>query len=361
MMDINRLIRSDIADKGKYIPVEPVDVLERRIGRKILKLDGNENPYGCSPEVYRALAEYPHYHIYPDPEQRELKELLEQYTGIDRRQILCGAGSDELIDLLLRLFLEPGDEVVNCPPTFGMYPFCTDICGGKIVQVPRKEDFSVDTAAVIKALSEKTKIIFIASPNNPTGNVTGEQDVVSLLDTGKIVVVDEAYFEFSNITMAGLVRKYNNLVILRTFSKWAGLAGLRVGYGFFPEEIVEHLMRIKQPYNVNIAAQVAVKASLLDMDYLQSNISSIISERERLFALLKDLKWLEPYPSQGNFLLCLLLKGAAQELWSRLRERGIFVRYFDEQRLQNCLRISAGRPEDSDALLEALRDIEPVV
>jgi histidinol-phosphate aminotransferase len=139
------------------------------------------------------------------------------------------------------------------------------------------------------------------------------------------------------------------------------LAGLRVGYGFFSGKIIEHLMRIKQPYNVNIAAQIAVKASLLDAGYLQGNISSIISERERLFAMLKDLGWLEPYDSYGNFILCSLLKGDARELWGRLRERGIFVRYFAEQRLQNCLRISAGRPEDSDVLLEALRDIEPAV
>ena len=360
-MDIKKLLRAEIMALKGYTPIEPVEVLEEQLDRKVVKLDGNENPYGCSPRVLGALAAYPYYHIYPDPQQRKLGEALEKYTGISRQNIVCGSGSDELIDLILRLFLEPGDRVVNCPPTFGMYPFCTGICGGKVIDVPRKEDFALDIPGIKKALDKKTKVIFIASPNNPTGNVASEEELLELVDTGRVVVVDEAYFEFSGTTVAGLVPRYPNLVVLRTFSKWAGLAGLRVGYGIFPGEIAGYLMEIKQPYNINVAAQVAVLASLGDIDYLRGNIKKIVAERDRLFSKLGELGGLTLYPSRANFVFCSLRRGApAREVWQELRKKGIFVRYFDAPRLKDCLRISAGKPGDTDALVEALKAL-PVV
>ncbi len=170
--------------------------------------------------------------------------------------------------------------------------------------------------------------------------------------------MDEAYFEFSNLTMANLVPAYPNLIVLRTFSKWAGLAGLRIGYGFFPVEIAGYLMKIKQPYNANAAGQAAVLASLADIEYLRANVARIVMERERLFGKLKELDWLKPYPSQGNFILCSLPEGEARETWRQLQKRGIFVRYFDTPRLKDCLRISVGRPEDTDALVKALKEVK---
>ena len=389
-MNIEKLIRPELVTMKSYTPIEPTEVLSQRAELpldKIIKLDGNENPYGCSPKVYQALATYPYYHNYPDPEQRELRKALEEYTGLGRQHIVCGMGSDELIDLILRLFLKPGDEVINCPPTFGMYPFSTDVCGGCVVDVPRTEDFALDMAGIKKALTRKTKVIFVASPNNPTGDTATEKEIMELVGTGKIVVVDEAYFEFSNVTVANLVPSYPNLMVLRTFSKWAGLAGLRIGYGFFPVEIAGYLMKIKQPYNANAAAQAAVLASLTDIEYLRANVARIVMERERLFGKLKELDWLRPYPSQANFILCSLSyrpepsapchsEGArrpknlapgklrkesqAREIWQQLQKKGIFVRYFDTPRLKDCLRISVGRPEDTDALIEALRTL-PVI
>ena len=380
-MDIKKLIRPELAKMKSYTPIEPTEILSQEgelPAEKVIKLDGNENPYGCSPKVYQALATYRYYHNYPDPEQRELRKALEEYTSLSRRHIVCGMGSDELIDLILRLFLKPGDEVINCPPTFGMYPFSTDVCGGKVVDVPRTEDFALDIARIKKALTKRTKVIFVASPNNPTGNLASEKDIMELVDTGKIVVVDEAYFEFSNVTVANLVPSYPNLIVLRTFSKWAGLAGLRIGYGFFPVEIADYLMKIKQPYNASAAAQAAVLASLADIEYLRDNIARIVRERERLFGKLKELDWLKPYPSQANFILCSLscrcepfapchseprpvgAKNLAKEIWAQLRKKGIFVRYFDTPELKECLRISVGRPEDTDALIEALKALSVI-
>jgi histidinol-phosphate aminotransferase len=158
--------------------------------------------------------------------------------------------------------------------------------------------------------------------------------------------------------VANLVPSYPNLIVLRTFSKWAGLAGLRIGYGFFPVEIADYLMKIKQPYNANAAAQAAVLASLADIEYLRANVAKIVRERERLLGKLQELDWLKPYPSSGNFILCSLPKGEAKEVWQQLRKKGIFVRYFDTTGLKDRLRISVGRPEDTDALVKALKEVK---
>ena len=225
-VDIKKLIRPELLTMKSYAPIEPTDVLSRRAelsAGKIVKLDGNENPYGCSPKVYQALAAYPYYHNYPDPEQRELRKALEEYAGLGGQHIVCGTGSDDLIDLILRLFLKPDDEVINCPPTFGMYPFSTDVCGGRLVDVSRTEDFGLDMTGIEKALTERTKVIFVASPNNPTGNTTSEKAIKEVIDTGRVVVVDEAYFEFSaNATVANLVPSYPNLIVLRTSANGPG-------------------------------------------------------------------------------------------------------------------------------------------
>jgi histidinol-phosphate aminotransferase len=357
--DIEGLIRPELKAMPAYTPIEPTEVLSRRVEvpeEKVIKLDGNENPYGCSPRAKRALADYAYYHLYPDPEQRELRKALEKYTGTSAENILTGSGSDELIDLVLRLFIQPGDKVINCPPTFGMYPFSTDVCGGKVVSVPRKPDFSIDALALKKAMGKGVKVIFIASPNNPSGNVTPEPVILELLNNGAVVVIDEAYFEFSGVTVAPLVTKCTNLIVFRTFSKWAGLAGLRVGYGIFPVNIAEYLMKIKQPYNVNTAAQVAALESLKDMDYLRGTIKAIVQERERLMTRLSQLDWLKVYPSQANFILCRVLNGKAKAVHQGLQKKGIFIRYFDTLQLKDCLRISVGKPEHTDALIAALKE-----
>ena len=358
--DIEKLMRPELKHLKAYTPIEPTDVLSQRNeipAEKVIKLDGNENPYGCSPKVKQALASYAYYHVYPDPEQRELRKELGRYTGLSPEYIVAGSGSDELIDLILRLFLSPGDKVLNCPPTFGMYTFSTEVCGGEVVNIPRRQDFTADIGSIKKALDKQTKVIFIASPNNPSGNLTPESCFLELLDTNVIVVTDEAYIEFSGGTMAHLVPRYSNLIVLRTFSKWAGLAGFRAGYGIFPVQIAEYLMKIKQPYNLNTAAQIAALESLKDIEYLSSTVKMITGERERLVIELSQLDWLKIYPSQANFILCLVLNGKAEEIHQGLQRRGIFVRYFDTPELRHCIRISVGKPEHTDALIAALKEI----
>ena len=357
---IERFLRTDLVKFGGYSASTSPETLTGEIGvplEDIIKLDANENPYGCSPKVQQALSTYPYNIVYPDAGQAELRKLFQSYTGVGAEHIAAGSGSDQLIDLILRLFVSPGDEVINCIPTFDIFRFSTALCNGKLVEVQRDEGYRVDVSAVKKAISKKTKMILLANPNNPTGTPIPTQDILELVDTGVPVLTDEAYVEFSGETVTNLVPQYKNLLALRTFSKWAGLAGFRIGYGIFPPKIADYLLRIKMPYSVNVAALVAVRESLKDIDYLRNNIKAIITERDRLLGELKKLEWLKPLPSRANFIFCHVLNGKASEIQQKLEDRGILIRYFDLPLLQNSLRISVGKPEHTDALIKALKEV----
>ncbi len=360
VVGIEGLIRPEMAAVGGYVASKSPDVLENEVKvpvADIIKLDANENLYGCSPRVQQALANYPYLNIYPDTEQGELRQLLSGYAGVDAEYIVASSGSDQLIDYVLRLFVGPGDEVINCIPTFDVFRFRTEICGGTLVEVLRDESFGVDLGAVKTAITKKTKMIILATPNNPTGTITPQKDILELADMGLPLLVDEAYVEFSGETVTQLVTQYDNMMVLRTFSKWAGLAGLRMGYGIFSPKIASYLMTIKLPYSVNVAALVAVRESLNDLDYLQNNVRAIVVERERLAAELKKLKFLKPFPSQANFVFCSVLNGSASKIQQELEKRGILIRYFDIPLLRNALRIGVGKPEHTDAVIKALREV----
>ena len=360
------LVRPDVRDMEPYTPIVPFEVLSKRLGRRpeaIIKLDANENPYGPSPLVRERLASFPYYHIYPDPQQEALRAALADYVGVPADNILPGHGADELIDLLCRLLLRPGDVVINAPPTFGMYEFDAVINQGRVVHVWRDERFGVDVEGIARAVEEanttgpgQAKLLFLTSPNNPDGSLLNEADLKALLELPVLVVVDEAYIEFAGQpSFAPRVLERDNLVVLRTFSKWAGIAGLRLGYGIFPTWLMPHLWRFKQPYNVNVAATVAGLAALEDRAYYARTTAAIVQERERLYRALSSFPFLHPYPSHANFVLCRVQGRDAQELKEQLAREGILVRYFRKPGLENCIRVSAGRPEHTDRLLETLR------
>lgn len=357
---LDRLLRPDIYTFQGYKPVEPFERLSEKLGiplEKIVKLDANENPYGCSPKAQQAVAEFERYHIYPDSFGVELCEALEKFVGVSRGQFVLGNGSDELLDFLCRLLVCPGDKVVTAVPTFPMYRFNTTSFGGQIVEVPRDENFEVRLEALLEAIDGRTKMVMLATPNNPTGNPIAQEHVRRLLETSAVVVVDEAYAEFAGYSYASWANDYENIVVLRTFSKWAGLAGLRVGYGVFHPELIQHFWRIKPPYNVNVAAQVAAIASLADADYLLGNVRKLVAERERLSGKLGELDYLHVYPSQANYLYVKLNRGNALAIKQALETRGVFVRYYDEEYLRGGFRITVGKPEHSEALLAGLAEI----
>jgi histidinol dehydrogenase len=362
--DPTALVQPHIRAMDAYEPILPFEVLSQRLGRapeQIVKLDANENPYGPAPAVREALARMPFPHIYPDPESTALREALARYTGVPAAHLLAGAGADELIDLVMRVFVQPGDTIVNCPPTFGMYAFDASIENARVIDVPRRADFALDVAGIERAVAEqRPKLLFLTSPNNPDGSLIPRADLERLLALPLIVVLDQAYIEFADpqADWTPEVPRRANLIVLRTFSKWAGLAGMRVGYGAFPTILMPFFWKIKQPYNVSVAAATAANVALEHADAIRVTVDALIAERERLLGLLREVEYLRPYPTQANFILCKVIGRDAAQLKADLARAGILVRYFNKPDLTDHIRISVGRPEHSDTLLKALRELE---
>lgn len=360
------LIRTDIAEMDAYTPIVPFEVLSKQLGRapeQITKLDANENPYGPSPKALAALKSGSYFHIYPDPESGILRDALSAYTGVPREYLLAGMGADELIDLVLRVLIAPGDGVIDCPPSFGMYPFSTAVNGGSYIKVPRRADFSLDLDGIeaAAAANPDAKLLFICSPNNPDGSVISDSDLRRLLQLPLLLLLDEAYVDFAeaggHAGHLSWVQDYPNLAVLRTFSKLAGLAGLRVGYGAFPDWLIAHMWKIKQPYNINVAASLAATAALDDREWLAQKITAIVAERQRMVSLLSEFPFLTPFPSLSNFVLFQVNGRSAGALKEDLAREGVLVRYFNKPGVDNCIRITAGRPQDTDAVIAALRKI----
>ena len=258
--------------------------------------------------------------------------------------------------------------VLNAPPTFGMYAFNAAVANARVLDVPRLPDFSLDVPGLLAAarsLPAPPRLLFLTSPNNPDGSVLCDADLRTLLAAlpSTLVVLDEAYVEFtdSGVSRMPWVLQHANLAVLRTFSKRAGLAGLRVGYGAFPKELLAYLWRAKQPYNVSVAAERAAVAALGSRAYLERVRALLVTERSRLAAVLAAFPQLSPYPSQANFLLVRCAGGAGQasELQRRLaEEHGIMVRYYTgPPSLAGCIRVSVGKPDHTDALQAALKSI----
>jgi histidinol-phosphate aminotransferase len=350
-------------------PSTPVE-LARRIGvdpEGIVKLDANENPYGPPPSALRALASV-EANRYPDPEGVALKERLARYVGCGPDRLVLGNGSDELIDLICRAVLSPGESVIDCAPTFVMYAVGARACGATLVDVARKADFAIDMPALLASLrpegvsSEADRgagsvptLVFLCSPNNPTGGSLSEGDLRAVLASGPLVVLDEAYAEYAGRSLAHLAAEYDNLVVLRTFSKAFGLAGLRIGYGIFPPDLARVISLRKAPYNVNSAAQAAALAALEDIEWVERHVALVRAERDRLAISIAAILGLEPLPSETNFLLVRVRAMPASSLFAALLERGIMVRRFQRPPLQDYLRITVGTPEQNELLLAALR------
>ncbi|HWY79325.1 MAG TPA: histidinol-phosphate transaminase [Candidatus Sulfotelmatobacter sp.] len=353
---INQFIRRDIAQMESYIPGTSAEDLVssyKQDIKELTKLNANENPYGMSPVVQKALQElFANY--YPRSDYPLLRQSLARYTKSKVENIIVGSGSDEIIDLVLRVVLEVEDKVIICPPTFGMYEISTKLNKGTIVFVARSDDYSLNISEILKECNdEKVKIVFITNPNSPTGNVTPQEEIVKILKTGKLVVVDEAYYEFSKTTATPLLNKYENLIIIRTFSKWAGLAGLRIGYAIAQKSFIDQILKIKPPFNVNIAAEKAALATLGDLSFAKNSIRKIITERERLYNELKLINDIRVYKGYGNFLFIQVRKEDYELLKKLFDKSKIALRYY--QKLKNGIRITIGKPEQNNKVFVVLK------
>ncbi len=357
-------IRSHIRNLDPYEPIIPLDVLSDQLGlplAALVKLDANEHPYGMPPAVKARLANLEYGHIYPDPESRKLRQKLAAFLGLPLENIAAGAGADELIDLIVRLTMDPGQKIIQCPPTFGFYPAVAQVNDLEEIIVRRKPDFSLNLDGIRQAAADGGRLIFLANPNNPDGGLIPDATLDALLDLPLLVVLDEAYIEFApqGASRIRTVLERDNLIVLRTFSKWGGLAGLRLGYGAFPAALLAEMMKIKQPYNVSVAAQEAGLGALEETDLLNQRRDQIRADRARLFAFLQETGWLSPYPTQSNFILCRVNGWDALKLKQTLAQRGILIRYFNKPGLQDHVRFSIGTASQIDSLIQALKELTP--
>lgn len=357
-------VRSHIQTMKPYDPIVPPEVLSEELGlseQALIKLDANENPYGMPPSAIRRLMQMTNGQIYPDPESRHLRQRLSEHFQVPVESLVAGAGADELIDLVVRLTMAPGDRIIDCPPTFGYYETIAQVNHLSIVSVRRKSDFSLNYQKIEEAVKQGARLIFLANPNNPDGGLFNPNEIKKLLDLPLLVVVDEAYIEFADpgLSLVSAVLQQDNLIVLRTFSKWGGLAGLRLGYGVFPLRLAREIMKIKPPYNVSVAASEAGIGALEDVVELNQRRQKILAQRDRLMQVLPQLGYLSPYPSSSNFILCRVTKGDANQLKRRLSERGVLIRYFNKPGLEDHVRITVGSSEDNDQLLDELEALTP--
>ncbi|WP_183574725.1 histidinol-phosphate transaminase [Mucilaginibacter sp. X5P1] len=346
MFSIDKIIRENIKNLVPYSSAR-----DEYKGEASVFLDANENAFGSPLEQQ--------YNRYPDPLQYKVKKRLSDIKGVPPRNIFLGNGSDEAIDVLFRSFCNPGvDNVILVPPTYGMYEVSANINDIKINKVPLTDEYQLNLEGIAEAINEQTKIIFICSPNNPTGNSISRDDIETLLaNFSGLVVIDEAYINFSRQkTFIQELTEYANLVVLQTLSKAWGLAGLRVGMAFASEEIIEVMNKVKPPYNINEASQELALKALENVDQVNGWIKEILLQRDRLVLTLKDFDFvLDIYPSDANFIL--VKTKDPKGIYNFLVDKGIIVRDRSKVDLcEGCLRITVGTPAENDILLQTLQN-----
>lgn len=347
MFNLDKLLRPHIKGLQPYASAR--DEYE---GNEGIFLDANENAYG-------SVTSQP-YNRYPDPHQKALKRKISEIKGIPAEQIFLGNGSDEPIDLIYRLFCVPGkDNVIIMPPTYGMYEVSANLNDITLKRVSLTPDFQIDSKAILQATDSNTKIVWCCSPNNPTGNNVSPDAIKEIINGfSGIVVVDEAYIDFTTQeTFIKLLALYPNLIVLQTFSKAWGLAGLRLGMAFASKEIIGLLNKIKAPYNINSVTQQLVLEGLQNVEWKEEAVKRVLKDKNDLVEKLNKISSVEKiYPSDANFILAKIKN--AREVYNSLVEKKIIVRDRSNVKLcEDCLRISVGTKEENSALIEAIDSI----
>ena len=344
--DINNLVRENVKQLKPYSSAR--DEFEDFDTADMIFLDANENPFENG--VNR----------YPDPQQMSVKAILAKQKNLKTNQILLGNGSDEVLDLLFRAFCEPKkDNVITLPPTYGMYSVLANINAVENKEILLSEDFQPQIEKIMEAVDSTTKIIFLCSPNNPTGNSFSDESVAYLLQNFKgLVVIDEAYIDFSKKeSWINELDEYPNLVITQTLSKAYGLAGIRLGICYASAEVILVLNKIKPPYNVNELTQKRAVERLGDTDKIKSEIDSIITQREELLKVLLNIKFVDKiYSTEANFILVKV--DDANKRYAELIAKGIVIRNRTTQPLcDNCLRLTVGTEQENMKLIEVLKQL----
>ena len=346
MFNLQNILRENIKNLVPYSSAR-----DEFKGEASVYLDANENSFGSPLGI--------NYNRYPDPQQFKVKQRLSEIKGVPTRNIFIGNGSDEAIDILFRAFCRPGvDNVITLPPTYGMYEVSANINDVEIRKIKLTPDYQLDMEGIAEAIDDNTKIIFICSPNNPTGNSINRTDIETILaNFNGLVLIDEAYINYSRQkTFIQELTEYENLVVLHTLSKAWGLAGLRIGMAFASEEIIEVFNKVKPPYNINESSQQLALEALHHVEKINEWIKLTVSEREKLIHDLSKLEMvLKIYPSDANFIL--IKTSDTKAVYDHLVENGIIVR--DRSKVELCedsLRITIGTPEENESLITNLKN-----
>lgn len=346
-----------------YPPGKPIEELEREMGISgSIKLASNENPLGPSPLAVQAIMKHVKtINRYPDGSGYYLKSKLSSQFGLPQNQVIIGNGSNELIELIVRTFLTPGEEAIQAFPTFLVYAKIVAGAGGRMISVPLS-NFRTDLDSILKAVTPRTKLIIINNPNNPTGTAIFQDEMIGFLKSLRgdiIVVLDEAYIEFASDSKVArglqLLPDHPLIVVLRTFSKLYGLAGLRIGYGFGSSKIVDYMNRVRQPFNANALAQVAATAALDDNEFVSRTLQVVKEGLSYLYSRLEEIG-LEYVPTQTNFFLIKVPMGGKKTYELMLKE-GVIVRSMDSYGLDNYIRINVGLPEENERFVSTLRKV----
>ena len=345
-MNIDTLVRNNVKKMSSYSSAR--DDFKKENEMKLIYLDANESPFDNG--INR----------YPDNKHDELKKVVSGVKNVNVNQVVFGNGTDEILDLIVRVFCNPSeDKIITLPPTYGMYDVIAKTNGVENIEIPLKSDFSIDKNEILKLSSKKTKILFLCSPNNPTGNSFDTNNLTDLIKSFKgIVVVDEAYIDFSSKqSLISLIEDNNNLIITQTMSKAYGMAGIRLGMGFSNEKIINYLNKIKPPYNINLLTERKALEELNKIDEIEKNISIVLDQRNLLVSCLEKLDFVEKiYKSDANFLLVKV--DNADLRYNQLLENGIVVRNRSNQPLcQNCLRITIGTKNENTSLIKTLNEL----
>ncbi len=349
-----RIVRAHIEPIASYAPgVSPVD------DPAAIRLDWNESPFGLSPKAKAVYDAYRTGNRYPTIDQHDLIAALARYIGVSANRVIAGAGLDDVFTTLAIASIDPGDEVIISDPTFGVYRSLFELHGAKVVDVPlgAAPDFVLDVDGIIAASTERTKLVIVCNPNNPTGTLFSHENIARIVaNVDCLVAIDEAYAEFSAASHLDLANLYPNVALFRTLSKFAGLAGYRVGYGVFPEALMPWICRAAPAFlNVSaISAAVAI-ASLQDLEHLRGNVDILVRERTRMIDELNAMPGVCAYDSAANFVLFSLPLENSSAVTDHLESRSVYVRRYGGA-LRNCLRVSVGLPEENTAFLNAVKE-----
>ncbi len=326
----------------------------------ILKLNYNENfflPREKMVSLIKEVADECDVRIYPQEEENNLKERISEYLQIPEECVTLGNSSDELMERVIRIFLEKNDRAVTFTPTFSIFRYCTEYYDADLVKVPLRDDFTLDRKAMLSAFAPDAKLLYLCSPNNPTANQLNLQEIVELTDVFPgIVLVDEAYAEYADFSIVSLTQKYENLIVLRTFSKAFGLAGVRLGYAVANSELARTIDKLPIPYAVNVISLSIGRKLLENMDIVTKSINALKTERTHLINKLNEIEGLKAFDSKTNFVLFKSAK-PHESIYNSVLQKGIIIKRLGKLlRHENCLRTTVGTPDMNGKLLKALRE-----